>query len=245
MNNELDTMLKDWAINKSPDKDHLHDLSLKINKKISSNSNLNVENIVVRKVLFFQKLLYSGIGAAAAILILLLVNARDTVPPPPLVDSSYGQIVNSGKLFSCIQELFPDNLRWISESAGKINLGLETHNNVNSSNPLLVRISIVSRERGSTVWQPEWSTDITLSDEELVEIAPIRDDDSIITLWVYSLKDGKFAVDTNIKLDTPVRFAVKNTNIIKPGDSTELISLTKEEIEYKVLQTITILDKNA
>ncbi|MDA3798434.1 MAG: hypothetical protein PF692_05060 [Kiritimatiellae bacterium] len=243
MNNELDKMLKDWAINKSPDSDHLHDLSLKINEKISSNSNLNVGNIVVRKVLFLQKLLYAGIGAVAAIFIMLLVNAGDTVPSP--VDSSYGQIVNSGKLFSCMQELFPDNLRWITESAGKINLGLETHNNVSSSAPLLIRISIVSRERGSKVWKPEWSSDITLRGEELIEIAPTRDDADIITLWVYSLNDGKLAVDTSIKLDTPVRFAVENTNIIKPGESTVLLSLTEEDVEYKVLQTITRLDKNA
>ena len=236
-------MLKNWAATKSPDKDHLHDLSLKINEKISSNSNLNVENIVVTKVLFFQKLLYSGIGAAAAILIMLLINCRDT--PSSQVDSSYAQIANGEKLFSYMQELFPDNLRWISESDGKINLGLETRDNANSSAPLLIKIFIVSRERGSKVWKSEWSTDITLRDEEIVEIAPTRDNDDIITLWVYSLDDGKLAVDTSIKLDGPVRFAVQNTNIVKPGDSTELMSLTEEGIEYKVLQTITRLDENA
>lgn len=248
MNNKLNIMLRQWADNKSIDDKHLLKLSTEINEKITNNNYIITETIVTPKVLLFHKLSYAGLGAIAAIFIMLLsLNIRDKAVTSPLGAISLDQVVASKKLFEGMKELFPQNLHWVAESSEGVTLGIKTppSDMPDSSEPMHIIISVVSRQNNSKNWQPVWNANIIFRGGKLAEILPTHDSANKVDLWVYTLNDGKLAVDTNIKLDIPVRFAVKNSTIMEPGIAAELITLREENIEYKVFQTITPLENNA
>ena len=109
--------------------------------------------------------------------------------------------------------------------------------------PAVVRLVVVSRRVGDVAWQPVWSTDVLLRGEEMVEVAAGRDSKDLLALWVYPLENGKVAVDTTLSLHTPVKISARSNTVVGRKEPNELVSVREGDAEYRVLQTVAILDK--
>jgi hypothetical protein len=78
----------------------------------------------------------------------------------------------------------------------------------------------------------------------LVEAVPDPKLDNRLLLWAYVVSDGKVAIDSSIRLTTPIRASVDVTNVLTPGKPANVFSLKTEDAEYRIFQVVTPLPKH-
>lgn len=257
MNDKLDNMLKEWAGKRAVSEMHLNELTRRITSEASRRRYVcGLEKTGPEVSPFWNKLAHAGLGAAVTLVVALFyfqwfVSHRLPYPgngeasslaaiPPRQIDSGR-------RLFSEMERLFSDRLRWIAESNGDMGIGVESLQGglLEDSPPMLVRLMVISRKSGESAWRSVWNTDVLLRGEEVVEVVPNRESDNRLTLWVYPLADGKVAVDTSLSLEIPVRLSSRLNMVVQQGEPSEIMSLRIEEMEYRVFQTVTTLGHGA
>jgi hypothetical protein len=199
---------------------------------------------------FWRKLTYAAVGAATALLVAFLCLRHGSVAPDLPAAAAFARITADqmrvhARLFSEMEHLFADRLRWVAESNGDVGLGVEALRGASSVNsaPLLVRLTVVSRKEGTREWAPTWSADVLLRGEEVVEVAPNRRADNRLALWVYPLGDGRIAADTSLSLSKPVPVSSKVSTVVQEGQPSELISVRVGGTEYRVFQAVETVGK--
>lgn len=243
MKDQLDEMLVNWAKNNTPNDSHLKNLTDHITAG-ARNPRWNEEPLVVFPL--GAKLAYSALGAAAALLACFLFlglrlnwDASHGEDGSFLARISTQQMKTEGRLFAELERMFSSQLRWVSTSNGDVGLGVESETGEETAaSPLLVRIVVVSRMSGEKIWKPVWQADTVVRGQEMVEVAPNRKTGDKLALWVYPLSDGNIAVDTGLSLSTPVELTSRINSVAKPGTPTEMVSLTMNNTEYRVYQTV-------
>ena len=253
MKDKLDSILQDWAARQAPTEEHLLDLRSRITNEISQGRYLShTEERSLAVIPLWSKLAYAGLGAAVTLIIALLYfNSFLAVRAPSSGNGSASsfaaiskkQVEAGERVFREMERLFPNNLRWVSESNGDIGMGVESVQGgiLKDSPRILVRLTVVSRKEGEKLWKPIWKTDVLLRGEELVEVVPNREKDNRLALWVYPLADGKIAIDSNLALDVPIRLASRINAVVDPGEPAEIMSVRAEDTEYRVFQTVEVL----
>jgi len=150
---------------------------------------------------------------------------------------SASDIAERSHLFREVESLFANDLRWMVTSGAKVRLGIAPGpaGDLDSSAPILVRLIVQHRESGDSPWATVRQTDILSRSEEVVE-AGARDADDGLLLWAFPLPDGLVSVDAQIRLAAPAPLRADVTAILRPGTPTQVLFLTTEDGEYRIIE---------
>ncbi len=150
------------------------------------------------------------------------------------------EIEAGARLFREMEILFADDLRWVADSDSKVRLGVHqvSGGQVAGATPLLIRVLLVQRRPGETSWRKILETDVLTRTQERVEAVPDPELDNRLTLWAHVLPDGKVAVDSSIRLTSPIHASVDVTNVLTPGQPRRVFSLKTEDGEYRLFQVV-------
>ncbi len=250
MNDKLTNILQEWAAKKMVPQEHLNKLASHIGLELSR---VKYKSPVMVEIPFWVKLSYAGLGAAVGMLVCMFFISTLIIKQPSTCDAKLpskmalitdNQVGAGRQLFGEMDQLFADRLRWVVQSGGDIGLGVESINGGvdKDAKPMIVRFVVVSKKHGETGWNPVWDLDILLRGEEVVEVMPNHNVDNKIALWVYPLNDGRIIVDTSLSLDLLVRLSSRADIVAREGEPNEIASLCDDKIEYRVFQTVRLLD---
>ena len=252
MNNSLDNLLKEWAARQEPDSARFNTLAGQIMHDVGRRTRV-IDDEIAFTIPFSQKLRYAGLGAVAALVVCLLcMHVQVSVVPqstgagvPAFAAVSAQEVGAGAKLFTEMERLFSDHLKWVAQSNGDVGIGVEPEGSLisadSSGKPVLVRLTVLSRKTGEKEWRKAWNTDVVMRREQLVEIAPNEKSGNKLALWVYPLADGKLAVDTNIALVQPATIASRSNMVVAHGQVADIAQLRAGNEEYRVLQSVQVL----
>ena len=197
------------------------------------------------------KLLWAALGAAAAVAVVALwlgtfrggPKQPAAVPARPEVEVSQPQIEANARLFAEMTSLFGDQLQWIGETAGEVQLGVQpvAGTPAPDSPVLWIRVLVVRRGRDQSSWQTLLTTDVLTRGEQYVELRSDADRDNRLELWGYALPDGNVAVDARLRLSTPTRLSADVSHVFAPGKPVQILALATEEGETRVFQEVNLL----
>lgn len=246
---ELDARLREWAAAQAPDRRGQEALAGRICAEARRRGLDRYAEPAPPAVPVLARLRYAGLGALAAAAAILLVLrwpsvAPDAADPAALAGISEAQLRAGGRLFEEVGRLFPDNLRWIAQAGSDVGIGTETRAAVPATGePLLVRVTILSRAAGEDRWTQSWASELILRGQDWVEVVPDRRADNALALWVYPLEDGKLALDTTVRVNLPVRLSARLSAVAEPGRPLEIAALREDGTEYRVFQVVSPLRK--
>ncbi|MHC4399798.1 MAG: hypothetical protein ACYTG0_08970 [Planctomycetota bacterium] len=266
---KLDKLLEQWAARHAIDEDHARELTDRIVDRLPRGGRPTDGVAAGRRVSTpsGKRMVYAALGTAAVLLIGMGVfflsgfltprdDNQEAPPSRPSPDSeaaalsvariSQSEIEDGTRLFQEFQRLFAADLRWISDTDAGVRLDVRTVSGgpAARATPLLIRVLVVERDNGEDSWHKVLEADVLTRGQELVEAVPDPKLDNRLLLWGYSLPDGKVAVDSSIRLTTPIRVSVDVTNVFTPGKPANVFSLDTEDAEYRVFQVVTPLPKH-
>lgn len=249
MNDELDTHLRDWAERHAVDDTHLDSLTARISDAARRQMNERHREPVF--VTWRVKLGYVATGAVAALAMVAALHLPSLRPDLEEADGaalafagiSAEQLRVDRTLFAGMRDLFAERLQWVAESNGDIALGVASGvgDVSEDSVPAHVRLVLLSRNATDDGWQKEWSTDVLLRTEELVEVEAGGNGRNQLALWLYPLKDGRVAIDTDIGIVGPVGIESQASAVQSLGKPRQLLSFRSGNTEYRLLQTVQML----
>ena len=254
-NEERDRTLKEWVVLNKPAPEDTDALIRRITLEARRVAHENrFSEAWSEPVTIWSKLSYASLGAMIAISVCIVFmrmsgsstqTAGKEIVPASMAGISAEQLQSNSKLFGEMKRLFPDGLRWIAQSDEEVGLGIEEtrqDETAAKSSPMMVKVTVLSRKTGDTVWHQAWNADLILHGQDMVEIVPDRKlADNKLSLWVYPLDDGKLAVDSSISLRLPVTIASRLNAVVTPGEPAEMASLLLDGVEYRIFQTVEII----
>jgi hypothetical protein len=248
MKTNLDDRLMQWASFKAPSRKHVAELTRRITRE-ARYARHEVQAVVEKpgSVPGWSKLAYAGLGAGVTCLVLVLAGLVFLPRRNPeengftaLVGISAEQRASQGRLFSEMNRMFTEGLRWVVQSGGEVGIGLDTVPVARERDtpPLLVRVTVLARSEGETTWRQAWSADMMVHDQDIVEVAPDPRSNNTLAVWVYALEDGKLAVDTQVALTLPVALTSRLNTVVTRGLPTEIAATRTRGVEYRIFQTV-------
>jgi hypothetical protein len=248
MTDKLNRLLKEWSSHTAADDEALNGLERKVALKMrETNYAASVALQDVKGFSLWGRFAWFSLGATAAFVVALtlvrLPIAPDPVPAPELARSS----ASVRHMFDEVNRLFAGNLKWIAQFGGAVELGISPDKDESACDrePFAVHIAVVSRAGGDAPWKKVWETDILTRSEQTIEIALNKDRNDLIGLWIYSVDEGRFAVDSRLSMNVPVRIYSDSCDVVEDGKPTVISVITVGSREYRVYQTVTRLRENA
>lgn len=248
MNDKLDTILRQWAEARAPAESRLKALSARI-----TTDAVRVQ-FVARQgqpavFPFWTRLAYAAGGAVVAIIVCfgyfmwsvpVVSHGSNASSAVGLAGISTAQAEAGGRFFGEMQRMFADHLRWVVQSNGDVGLGVEPIRGGTEpgSQPLLVRLTVVSKASGDKAWKPVWYTDVMLRGQEVVQVSPNAKSNNSLKLWAYPMADGKIAIDTDLSLFGPVQLTSSSVSVVSPGEPSEILVIRRGNTEFRVFQTV-------
>ena len=251
---KLDNLLEQWAATHATSEEHATKLADRIADKLTASGSANLDPAVDGRVPppHRRKLAYAAWGIAAALLIAATVSLwpvpNEVVPHNEgallaLASVEPSELKDSAQLFDEMEMLFADDLRWIADTDSDVYLEIRPVSNRSTTRAtlLLIRVIVVQRKSGETGWHKLLETDVLARSQELVEAVAGPRANNKLLLWAYLLPDGKVAVDSSIRLTTPIRMSVDVSNVLAPGKPASVFSIHTDDAEYRILQMVTPL----
>ena len=263
----LERLLKDWAVAGQPDQAHLDTLHERISRAADELEGANQLEGARAEVIDCTKtvpsatwpgrLVWFALGAAAAILAAVLlvswlgpdrpvaVPQRQLAGLPAAARLDRQQLAAQSTLFGAMQEVFAGRLTWMAETDGKVILGIEPEGEASpaDSEAITVRLVVMSRRRGESDWHTRWNVDCIVHNEQLVELAAADGSENRLALWTHLLPDGMIAVDTSLGIEGPNGRASSSSGVQRPQVPQRILDLRTERSEYRVFQTVAVLPK--
>ena len=257
----LDKLLKQWAAAYATSEEHGRKLADRIVDELTAGGFPVLDPAVDGRVPIprRRRLAYTALGIAAGLLIAVTIAFLSRRPPVPDEVVSGGEDTSSpvasiapselqarARLFHEMETLFADDLRWVADSDSEVRLSVRPVSGgpTARATPLLIRVLVMQRKTGEAAWHKLMETDVLTRSQELVEMIPDPRLDNRLLLWAYALPDGKVAIDSSIRLSTPIRASVDVTNVLTPGKPANVFSLETEDAEYHIFQVVTPLPKH-
>lgn len=259
--NELDKKLKNWASSHEASPDHLLKVKETIRRNVVRRSLSEGGRGILAwpakrsreawATLSFWTFPRVAAMAAAALLFLWVGMQLGRSSPTPvarpdaaddvLAAISSQQAEGDRVLFSEMNRLFAGQLRYVTRSGGNVDMTLESKPESSAiiGTPTLVRVTIVKRRDGGK-WEPCWGVDVLARGEEFVDIAP-EQGGGRLRIWAYPMDDGKVAVDLDMNINAPVQLSSTKSLVMDQGRPVQLISQSKDGVEYRVFQTVKAL----
>lgn len=165
----------------------------------------------------------------------------DDVPAAARLDDK--QLARKAKLLNVLQETFPNDLLWVSETEGEIQIGLRSTTTPpaaanNRSEDLAVRIVVAARRNDQPAWTTLCQADVLTEPEELVEVPLDANGDGWLAVWVCLLPDGLMAVDTDLSLPGLRGLHASASTVQREGVPYRADSGAAGGWEYRVFQTV-------
>jgi hypothetical protein len=246
----LQDTLKTWAERQTPAEGRLDALRQRIHTRVAEERAHEWGHSAsdIR-----DRLSYSALGAVAALAIVAAIYWPFSGPDAAPLDDSRAvrwaeispEALQEGReLYAEVDRLFVDRLRWVAQSNGDVLLGVDAAQGRvgEPSSPAVVKLVVLARGFGQPDWRRVWQTDVILRSEEAVEVTTDQNAVDRVALWVYALADGRIAVDTDLVLSAPLKLASQHNAVVDPGVPMELVGIRQEGMEYRVLQTVAMLD---
>ncbi len=250
---DLDRLLREWAARhrvEGPEARRLADRIVDALDRPGPTDDPGVDVPQVRMPLR-AKFAWAMLGAAATLAILSVwlwafrSGPRHEVVAvaDPEVDISQPQIEANARLFDETTRLFGPDLRWITETAGEVQLEVQpvVGTPAPGSPVLWIRVLVVRRGVGESSWRTLLTTDVLTRSEQYVEARPDPNGENRLALWGYVLPDGNVAVDSRLRLTAPTRLSADVSNVFPSGKPVQILSLATEEGETRVFQVVTLL----
>ena len=246
MNDKLDKVLRNWAERTVGDKKDLAGLERRIAMKMREA--LHDSATALPEAPFFTlwgRLAWFSLGAVTACAVALAVVRL----PPPANDVGTPDIVQSSesfhRMFAEVNRLFSGNLRWVAQSGGEVELGIDPSQEESEQDrdPFAVHLAVVSRSGGHGPWSKVWESDILTRSEQAIDIAPDRKSKDRVALWIHPVAEGRFAVDSRLSLNTAVRINSNSSDILDNGKPQAIAVMLIGDTEYRVYQTVTEIRK--
>jgi hypothetical protein len=255
----LDLLLRGWADRHAADSGSLDRIQGAVRQAMEHEDTLQVAELTVAAPgRWRSRALWPSFAAAAALLAMVSIMLWPTKSPKrPEIAGSHPpqhsgnvqavitpeQLARDAKLFAELDRMFGRQLRWVAESDGGVELGIEPDEAAAppaNSKPVTIRFTVVKREQGDRDWNVVWTVNLVARDEQLVRLAPEADSPSLMA-WAYTLPDGKIACDADLSLGGSEGWHVKASELQSAGDVRELASTAEGGVEYRVYQAIQIL----
>jgi hypothetical protein len=250
---QLNDMLRQWAHNQEPSDECFTQLQ----KRITAGAvewryaERKTEQRRFLPMPVFSRLSYAVLGAVLAAVIAGYLSARfggsngsELKTAAGLAVISPQRIVTAQSLYNETSQLFDANVRWVVDSGQDMDIQIDAvpAGAAQKHSPVLMRMTVVSRKKGEKTWKSVWNSDVMIRGEDQVNVAPDRQAGNLLTAWVYPLEDGKVMVNSSLKLDVPVRIGSSINNIVEQNVPTQVALLKTEDSEYRVFQTVKVLN---
>jgi hypothetical protein len=255
----LERLLRGWADRHAADSGSLDRIQGAIGQAMEGDAQSQLrESTFAAPGRWQSRALWFAIGAVAALL-LAMVSIRLWSPqrpevgghdPPPRSGGVQAaitpdQVARDTKLFAELDRMFGRQLRWVAESDGSMELGIEPDAAAAppaNSKPVTIRFTVVKRVPGDRDWSVVWTVNLVARNEQLVQLQPAQADSPSLMVWAYPLPDGKIACDTEWSLGGSGRLQGKASELQSAGDVRELASAADGGVEYRVYQAVQLLD---
>ncbi len=251
----IDALLRQWADEQEPHKEQMDALCSRIAGKATmitpaseAASQASAPPSASGRHIW-RSLRSAVVGAVACLLVIVAIDriggsggasSSSEHSDPSVI--SHCRIATGVKLFEEMNRLFNGNLRWVAESNGDMGIGMGEDREHLDSPPALVRLTMLARQAGTAEWSKVWQSDVMVREQDLVEVSPGHSSDTI-SLWVFPLEDGQISIDTTVALNTPIRIRDQQSTVSTPGMPIQVASLTENGKEYRVYQTVVLLDQ--
>jgi hypothetical protein len=194
-------------------------------------------------------------AAAAALVAILLVRPWDGLPPPKVrgpeaafaaAELPEQQILARARLLRETEWLFDGRLAWWAEVGAdverQVKMGLDEEPRA-AGPSVAVRLVVARRDASDGPWTTLWSADVVARNEEVVRLGNCNGGDAgRLLLWAYVLPDGMIAVDTDFALGGPQPVQAVASQVQAERVPAVVQSVTREGIEYRVFQTVAVLN---
>lgn len=256
----LDRLLRDWASRHEADSGSLDRIQAAISQSLEQDDTWRpgAPSLAVPGR-WQSRAIWPLIGVVAALL-LAMVSVMFWSPKPPAIarhapsesggDVQAGitaeQIVHDTKLFAELDRVFGKQLRWVAESDGILELGIEPNASAAlpaNSQPVTIRFMVVKRGPGDRDWSVVWTVNLVARNEQLVQLQSAVTDAPRLMVWTYALDDGKVACDAELSLGGSQAWRMKASELQSAGDVKELASPSEGGVEYRVYQAVQLLDQ--
>jgi len=254
-NDQLKTVLKDWATRQAPSADHMEQLTARIiratHQEPAPARGTGRARILMLPV--WGRFAYTALGAAAAVVITLGIfhlDSRNTSRGDgDVIVAEAGGLSEAAAqekltLFREMNAMFGQRVRGVVEAGNNVVIdvaGDRTAEQLNAVPIIVVQMKMMTRQTGSTKWTPVWSADIMTRGEELVEKSSDASDGNKMLVWAYPLEDGSIAVDSTLDMIAPLKVKWTGSSVLTPGKSVRVQSATTGSQEYQILQTARVL----
>ncbi len=247
----LDNLLRLWASRYDLDETHARRLANQIIEELGRPSTPEVAAPEEKRHVVPRRWkLASAMAAAAALLLVATVASllsrwpgaanSDVAAVPPVALIRESELSAGTRLFCESEWLFGNDLRWIAESRNGVRMEIRhaAEGTIPGTAPLLIRIVVTKRNDGGTRWEQVQETVVLTRNEQLIELAEDPKTANRLTLWGYTLPDGKIALDASIHLSAPIHAAINITNILDPGTPKRVFSLKTGDGEYRIYEVV-------
>lgn len=269
----LDDLLRRWAADRAPSEERLAQLHEATIAELASARFVDLADIAPRRPTPWRLYGAVATLAAAVLFALMLPRARragldnhaplharqadrllkappdktpvhakfDDVPAAARLDEK--QLARKAKLLKVLQETFPNDLLWVAETEGEIQIGLRSDatppaDEDNPSGDLAVRIVVAARRIDQPAWTTLCQADVLTEPEELVEVPLDAKGGGRLAVWVCLLPDGLMAVDTDLSLPGVRGLHASASTVQREGVPCRADSGAAGGWEYRVFQTV-------
>lgn len=254
---QLKTVLKEWAARRTPSPVQLEQLTTEITRAVHREPvpALNPERGRILLLPVWGRFAYAALGAAAALVLLLGIFRYN---PWGAAGGGGDMLAAEGNgltdkvvqekltLFREVNAMFGQRVRGVVEAGDNMTIdvaGDRSAEQLNAAPLIVIQMKMMTRQVGGSKWTPVWSTDVMTRGEELVEKSSDAKDGNKMLVWAYPLEDGTIAVDSTLDLIAPLKVKWTGSSVLTPGKSIRVQSATTGSQEYQILQSARVLGK--
>lgn len=248
---QLDDLLAAWQQRQQPGVERLEELTERVRARLGAEP-IAIDRVISVDAATSERGIWwrgfaTGLAAAVAIVVAALgwqlrsgggpldAAAPTLDPVPSIAATAAGKL----ELFQAVQEMFPNQVRWVAESNGEVRLGLEENELASAAGrTVALRLTVEIRDSAAQPWRQVRGVDVMTREQESVHVVL---NDVAVEFWTCGLPDGKFAIEQSLDIGQPVQVSNFSVTAQDPRVAKELYWSRRGETEYRVLQTLTPL----
>jgi hypothetical protein len=244
----LDDVLRQWAVERSADEEHMQQLGDHIGQVLREDTfRLLDEQAVEHKLAVRRRIALAVVGTAALLLTAVAGVAWLSWPDRQQIAPEFAwltaqQVQNKQILWTEFDRTFDQRLTWIAETSNQVEIGLAEDGvpAPRDSRPVAVRV-VVARRTAGQAWQPVWAVDVISRTDQLVHLPREGSKAVDLAMRAHLLPDGRVAVDTTLEIDNQQMHSARSSNVHQDLKPTMVFSQQADGVEYQVFQTVALL----